>query len=119
MANEFEKIGEDILHGIEEPVLFIDKAIKVIDTAVKNQPEMQADFKTLVSQVEGLSASVGVDVAERGLNPTDDLTTLQKIKTLCAFVTGTLGPDIEKVYGQIKTDLGDTSQAPPAGTATA
>jgi hypothetical protein len=112
MANELEKIGEDILHGVEEPFKFIGKTVKVLETAIKDQPVLKADLAALVTQVKAIAEGATVDLAAKGLDPVTDLTTLQQLESLFLFIKNTLVPEIETIYEQVKEDV--TSTTAPA-----
>lgn len=100
-----EHIGEDILHGVEQPFKLIARAERVLATAIKNQPELKDAITTLVSKCEVIGADTMRDIGERGLNLADDLATAQAIAALGEFLKSTFVPLVEKLYGEIKTDV--------------
>ena len=117
MANEIEKIGEDILKVVEDPFKFVAKATKVIATVVKDDPQA----KTIITQVVTLSSAIGVDgatiLAAKGIvNPEQYLATLQAVEALGAYIKSTVVPFVEQVYGEVVTDVEAPAPAAPAAT---
>jgi hypothetical protein len=121
MANEFEKVVEDVGHGIKvaaEDVVkfpsFVVKAAAVLETAIKDQPEVKAVLTSLVQQGESIAVSVTTDVAGKGLNLAADAATLALVESFFVYFKSTVIPMIENIYGEIKVDVSVTQ---PVATA--
>lgn len=106
--NEFEKIATGVGHVAEKIVEFpvwIEKGIKVLDTAVKDQPALKATLTTLLQKGEAIVASGAVDVAAKGLNLAADAATLAQVEDFFMWFKSTVIPEIEAVYNEVKTDV--------------
>jgi hypothetical protein len=100
-----EKVGEKILHGVEAPFKFIVRAERVLETAIHDQPELKSTLTTLVQKCENIGVDAMRNVGERGLDLSDDLKTAEAIADLGLFISSTLVPLVERLYGEIKTDV--------------
>jgi hypothetical protein len=119
MANEFEKVVEDIGKGIEYPFKFADKAAKVLATIIKDDPEAKIIFTTLTQKCEAIGADVLMDVGAKGLNLIADEGTITALQDLGAYLKGTVIPFIEAAYGTIVADVvttAATTDAPATGS---
>lgn len=109
MANKFvtglETVGKDVLKVIEAPVAFIVKTEKVIETIVADKADAKAILSALVSKAEAIGADGAKDLVQKGLNPIDDLATLQAIEDLATYVKTVVVPFVEKVYGEVDQDV--------------
>lgn len=104
-VEKIEHVGEDIAKAVEYPILFAEKAEKVIGTAIKNDPAVKAILLSLVTQAESVAKLTAADVAEKGLNFADDEATLAAVEAFFTYVKVTVIPGIEAIYGQIKVDV--------------
>lgn len=105
VSNVIETIGKDILHGIEFPFLYTAKAIKVLDSAIKNQPAIKAAVVDLIKQAETVISDVAKDAAEKGLVLTDDAKTLADAEAFFVYFRDEFCPLVAKVYTEVAADL--------------
>lgn len=99
---DIKKIGEEVLHDIETPFVWLGKAEHVLAAAIKEQPEVKGAVQELVKLCDTIGADTMIDVAERGLNIVDDLATVKAISELGVFLKDTFVPLIRKVYGELE-----------------
>lgn len=105
MSNVIETIGKDILHGIEFPFVYTAKAIKVLDSAIKNQPAIKSAVVDLIKQAETVISDVAKDAAEKGLVLTDDAKTLADAEAFFVYFRDEFCPLVAKVYTEVAADL--------------
>lgn len=106
-----EKGLSEVEHGIEFPFKFIGKAAAVISTAIKDQPEIKNAVTVLVEKCDAIGADTMIDVAERGLNLIDDAATVRAVADLGEYLKSTFIPLVEKLYGEIKTDVTSVTES--------
>jgi len=106
------KIERAVLNTIEYPYVetkeFIHhmvQAEKVLATTIKNTPELKAELLTLISKSTVLASLIASDVASKGLNIANDLTTLQTIVDTAKYITETFLPTVEAIYKELKDDV--------------
>ena len=112
MANEIEKIGEEVVHGIEtaakdvaEVVVELPKAVRALDTIIKEEQPVKADLKQFITLCEKVTGDIKTDVAEHGFNIADDEQTLADANAAFAYFRSTLLPELEKVVGEVESDV--------------
>jgi hypothetical protein len=103
--NEVEKIGNEVLTVVEAPFKWIDKAARVINAVVTDDPLAKTILTTLVQKTEAIGTDVLTDFADKGLNPVTDIATIKAIEDLASYVKLTVVPFVEQAYGTLKTDL--------------
>jgi hypothetical protein len=107
-----ETVGKDILHGIEYPFVHTAKCIALLNTALKDSPAVKQEVIAMIQQAESVIKDVGTDVAEKGVNIPADLQTLTDVKTFLTYFVGTFVPNMEAIYGEVKTDLNVPDSTP-------
>jgi hypothetical protein len=112
VLNTLGHVGLDIVHAIEVPFKFIIKADKVLNTVVKDQPELASVLATLVQKAEEVGAASLLAGSDKGLNLAEDAAALAQVEAFFAWFKATVVPEIEKVFDEIKTDLAATSVSP-------
>jgi len=105
VANVIETIGKDILHGVEFPFVYTAKAIKVLNSAIKDQPEIKAAVIDLIKQAETVIGDTAKDVSEKGLVLTDDTKTLADAEAFFQYFRDQFCPLVAKVYSEVASDL--------------
>lgn len=105
MSNVIETIGKDILHGVEFPFEYTAKAIKVLDSAIKDQPAIKAAVIDLIKQAETVIGDSAKDVSEKGLVLADDAKTLADAEAFFVYFRDQFCPLVAKVYTEVATDL--------------
>ena len=105
MSNVIETIGNDILHGVEFPFVYTAKAIKVLDSAIKNQPAIKAAVIDLIKQAETVICDSARDVSEKGLVLTDDAKTLADAEAFFVYFRDQFCPLVAQVYTEVAGDL--------------
>lgn len=122
MADVFgaiETVGKDIVKVIEEPFKFVVKAEAVIATAIKDDPEIKAVITTLVQKASEVGAAAVLAGGSKGLNLAEDSAALSQAEAFFEWFKATVVPLVEKVYGEIKTDLTTPAATPSTTPATA
>ena len=107
--NKFEKVaetvGKDILKVIEFPFVELPHIVKVLDTIIKDTPEVKADLTVFVQKANQVLIDTNAVINEHGLVFSDDAKALIQVKDLLTYFSTTLLPVIEKVYGELETDI--------------
>jgi hypothetical protein len=116
MANEFEKVLEEIGKGIEWPFKHAAEVIEILTTSLKDEPAVQAALIGLVKEIEQVGKDSATALAARGLNVPDDIQAVNDGKALWAYVQGTFLPAVEGAYKDLQKDT-DPAAAPVAETA--
>ena len=105
MSNVIETIGKDIVKGIEFPFIYTAKAVKVLDSAITDSPEIKAAIIELIKQVEGVIGDVSLDVASKGFDLASDAKTLADAEAFFGYFKSTFCPLVAKVYSEVSADL--------------
>jgi fibrillarin-like rRNA methylase len=105
VSNVIDTIGKDILHGVEFPFEYTAKAIKVLDSAIKDQPAIKAAVIDLIKQAETVIGDSAKDVAEKGLVLTDDAKTLADAEAFFQYFRDQFCPLVANVYAEVASDL--------------
>ena len=123
MSNEIEKIGEDVVHGVEtaakdvaEAVVVLPKAVRALDTIIKEEGPAKAELKTFIGLCKKVDTDVTEDVSEHGFNLADDELTLADANAAFAYFRSTLLPELEKVVGEVEADVEAPVANEPQGT---
>lgn len=103
--NAIEHVAEDVVKGIEYPFSHLAQAIKVISTAIKDQPEIKNAVVILIEKCDAIGVDAMKDIGEKGLNLSDDLDTARKIADLGDYLKTSFFPLVVKVFGEIKADV--------------
>ena len=114
IAKTLENAGKDVLHAVESPFTFLDRASAVLETAIKDQPVLKTDLTLLVQKASLIGASVAVDAGQRGLNLAADAATLAQVEAFFQWFNATIIPVVETVYKEIHTDVEITATPAPA-----
>jgi hypothetical protein len=101
MSNFIDKIA----HDIAIPFEWIGKAEKVLEQAIESEPALKSAVVELVQRVEVLIGDGTVDVAAKGLVPSDDLKTLADLEAFGAWFKASFVPVVAALYVEVKTDL--------------
>lgn len=96
-----EKVGEDIA----DVITGAEKVEKVIATLIENESAFKTVLISEVSQMVSLASQVAKVVSEKGLAFSDDETLMSSIQTFFAGIKTTFIPEVEKIYGEISTDV--------------
>lgn len=115
MSNEFEKVAgavghaikegaEAVVDGIESPFKFIVKADHVMQTIIKDEPELKTLLTTMVQKSEELESTVIKAVEDKGLNWQEDADTVTAVRAYFSWFKGSVVPEIEKVYTELKAE---------------
>ena len=103
-------IGKDVAKGVDvavvKPIEFVVKAEKVIETAVKDQPIVRDAVVALVKQATTVIDDFKTDVSDGLINLSADEQTLKDAEAFFNWFKSTFIPTIEKVYGDVSTDVG-------------
>lgn len=103
--NQIEKIGKDILHGIEYPFVHTAKFIAVLGTLVKESTPVKDAIIALVRSAEAVDVDVVNAIVSKGLNLPEDLAAFKDVKSFfIAFRTQFL-PVVEAAYKELQTDI--------------
>lgn len=101
-----ETAGKDCEKVIEDVVTVDGKVGKVIDTLVADEPEFKTTLKTVLTDGLAVGAQVSTCVNQKGLSLADDAELLAKVQAFFTTdVMTLLAPLVEKLYGEIKTDV--------------
>ncbi len=107
-----ESFGEKLEHVlgdiVEAPVKLItwgEKAEKVIQTAIADQPQLQSVLATLVKDAASIGTAAVTAGGTSGLNLTADASVLANAEAFFTYVHGTVIPLIETIYDQVKADI--------------
>lgn len=109
LLGEVEKIGEEIVHGVEAPFKFIAKAEKVFGAALKDEPELKTAIVGLVKQIETVTGDGAKDIATDGLNLPADVQTITDIEGLFEYFKTIFLPVVEAAW----KDFDQAVQATP------
>lgn len=127
MANEFEKVAEDIgegiktaavdtVHEVEKIVGIVDKTDKVLHTVIDDSSKLKQPAITVAKAAVALQTQFAAVIAEKGLDWTQDTDLIAAVKAFIETdVEAIFIPAIEEVYGDIEADL---SPATPAAAPT-
>jgi hypothetical protein len=100
--NEFEKIGEDILHGVEWPFKHGVQFVELMDTAIKNEPAAKAAIIGLVKQILALTGAITPAAAAEGTNLSLDTVVVTDAESLWQYVKTVFIPEAEAVFTEVK-----------------
>ena len=104
-GSKLETIGKDVLKAVTKPFTFLAKTEKVLDTVITDQPVL----KTLLTQTVVKSEQIAVDGlaagGSKGMNLVADAQVLNDAEQFFVWFKNTVVPEIEKVYGEISTDV--------------
>lgn len=129
MANDFEevvdKVGEGIkdgaeavVHAVEKVVGIVDKTDKVLHTVVLDSSELKDPLIQVGKAAVALQGEFAAVIAAKGADWPLDEDLVVKIKAFFETdVEAIFIPAVEKVYGDIETDLDASSPASPAAAA--
>jgi hypothetical protein len=108
--------GEYILDGVK----YLGKAAAVFATAIKDQPALKTALTTVAKDGAKIVGELGSVIAEKGINWTDDQALVSQVTAfLVSDLNGMLFPLIEKIFGELKTDVVATPAAPAPTTTVA
>lgn len=102
--NEFEKIGKEILHGIEYPFVHTAQFIKVLGDAMKHTPAVKQAIIDLVLAGEKIVGDAGSDIAAKGLNLASDLQTIADVQAFFKLFSSEFMPVVEAAYKELSAD---------------
>ena len=112
IAHAAEVVGHDLKiavidteHAIIKTVEFLPHAVKLLNTAIHDQPRVKEAVIDLIKQAGVVTGDVTIDVTDKGINLVADLKTLQDIVAFFDYFKATWVPLIEQLYGEVKTDL--------------
>jgi hypothetical protein len=103
--NPFENAVKKIGHAIAWPFVHAEQVIKVLETALTDEPAVKTAVTGLITQIEALTADGAVAVAAKGIDVSDDVATVAAAQTLFKYVTETFLPAIEEAFKDVKADL--------------
>jgi hypothetical protein len=112
IAHAAEVVGHDLKiavvdtgHAIIKTVEFLPHAVKLLDTAIQDQPKVKEAVIDLIKQAGVVTGDVTIDVTDKGVNLVADLQTLKDIVAFFNYFKSTWVPLIEQLYGEVKADL--------------
>lgn len=117
MANEFEKVAEDVghgiakgaeavAHGIEKAVGIVDKTDKVLHTVIDDSSKLKQPAITVAKAAVALQVQFAAVIAAKGLDWTADTDLVASVKAFIETdVEAIFIPAIEEVYGDIQADI--------------
>ena len=120
--NEFEKIAEDVGRVVAYPFTHAAKLIELIDKGLADEPAAKAAIVGLIQKGESLisgGAAVGTSVtaaaSSDGTNLAADAaavvaveTEAKSAETFWQYFTGTFIPEVEAIWKDVETAIGDT-----------
>jgi hypothetical protein len=108
MANKIERIaetvGKDIVKGIEYPFVHTVQFVAVLNSCIKGTPAVKSAVIDLVKQAETVISDCGTDVADKGIDLTEDLKTLADAKAFFMYFKDVFVPLVETIYHEILAD---------------
>ena len=109
MSNKFthaiETAGKDVIKGITYPFTYAYKASKVLATVIKDQPVLKVLLTQMVQKAEQIAADGLAAGGAKGLNLAEDAVVLADAEAFFVWFKANVVPEIETVYGEIKTDV--------------
>lgn len=112
-------IFKSILRGVEKvvasPVTAVEKVKTIFEQVTEDTPELRTALQGFVGKAEAVGGDLVVDTSADGLNVQADMQTLAAAADLIAYFRTSVLPVIEKIYGQVKSDV-STTAAPTAST---
>ena len=103
--DSIEQIAATVGHDLEKPLEFAAKALRVIDTVVKAQPEFKQLLTDLIAKSEALGTEASIDVADRGASITLDIKTAADLLSFVSWVRSALVPVVLQTYGALGAAL--------------
>lgn len=121
--NEIEKIGDDVVHGVDtvakdigKVLGIVEKTAKVADAFIKDEATLKPAITQTLEAAADIMGEIAKVVAEKGISWTDDAALVSQVETFFkTTVEGILVPAVEKAYEDISAAAG-ASPAPPAAT---
>ena len=106
------KVGvEDIAKGVEATVLFLPKAARVLDSAIKDQPAVKAAVLELIKQGTTVIGDTATAGAAKGMNLASDAKALADAEQFFQYFRDSFVPLIERIYDEVKADVVPTVSA--------
>lgn len=100
-----EAVGKDIAHVIVEAVEYPAKAAKVMATVTKNYPSLKPTLTTVVTSGAKIGADLVGVIAAKGVSWTDDIALVADVEAFFKFITKTVTPEVEAIYGELNKDV--------------
>ncbi len=94
-------VGKAVVAGVG----FLPKAIKLIDTAIKDQPALKAAVLGLIQQGATALKDGEAVVAAGGANLASDALVMQDAVTFFNYFKSEFVPEVEAIYVEVAADL--------------
>lgn len=105
VGHDIKVAAIDTEKAVVKTVEFLPHAIKLLDTAIADQPQVKQAVVDLIKQAGVVTGDVTIDITDKGINLVADLQTLKDIVAFFDYFKSTWVPLIEKIYGEVKADL--------------
>jgi hypothetical protein len=96
-----ETVGKDIIKAVD----YLPHVISLLDTAIKDEPEVKTLIATLVTQASAVISTGTAAVSGEGVNLTADLATLASAEAFFTYFKNTFIPAAEGLYKDIAADI--------------
>jgi len=97
--------GGAVLHAVEAPFKEGETIAQLLQTAVKDTPEIKGVVMQTVALAEAVGTAGATAAAGDGINVAADVATFNAIAALYAYVKGTLVPVAKQIWGDVEADL--------------
>lgn len=99
--NFFEKVGHDIVDTFKWAPVVAKDTIAIIEATKELEPAFKAALTPIIKDVATIAAQASAAVAEKGVNPLQDIVTIQAIEQLIKDF-GTFYPVLVSAFDDIK-----------------
>jgi hypothetical protein len=118
MQNEFVKVLDKVGHVLDWPFVHAVEVVKVVDTALVDEPKIKLAVTGLLQQIEAVTADGAIAVGTKGLDLPDDIGCVVAAETLFKYVTGTFIPAVDAAFTDVESDLYPAAAPAPTPAST-
>lgn len=94
-------VGKAVVTGVE----FLPKAMKLVDTAIKDQPAVKVAVLNLIEQGAKALKDSEAAIAAGGMNLASDALVVQDAITFFNYFKSEFVPQVESIYKEVQADL--------------